>query len=151
MLRGILFFSFLFFSFLFFSFLFSLSFKGGVKEGDRYTQVGEITVYFPFDEETVRGWSEARLQAWRQRHTNANAYYYRFSGKTRTVGEREGRLTFSFGVVIFSSDPVVKQSLRTKSAVEKQANHEAFMARYRHELFSLCSSLLMCSSFLAQH
>ncbi|KAL6062675.1 Myb-like DNA-binding domain containing protein [Balamuthia mandrillaris] len=33
----------------------------------------------PFDEQSVKEWSSARIAAWRQRHSNPNAYYYRFT------------------------------------------------------------------------
>ncbi|KAL6050687.1 hypothetical protein QOT17_019662 [Balamuthia mandrillaris] len=33
----------------------------------------------PFDEQSVKDWSSARIAAWRQRHSNPNAYYYRFT------------------------------------------------------------------------
>lgn len=56
----------------------------------------------PFTEEEVKKWSKARLQAWKQRHRNANSYYYRFT------------------------DPTVAQSERKLSREE----HQAFMRRY---------------------
>lgn len=83
----------------------------GTKDADRVQEVvspdlGSITILYPFDEETVKSWSSARLSAWKLRHENANAYYYRFE------------------------DPVVKQSHRASTTEQKQENHEAFMARY---------------------
>jgi len=85
--------------------------KTGPRDSDRVQEMvapelGNITILYPFDEETVKTWSSARLTAWKLRHENANAYYYRFE------------------------DPVVKQSHRA-STEQKQENHEAFMARYK--------------------
>jgi len=57
----------------------------------------------PFVYEQVTKWSKARLQAWQNRHSNPNAFYYRFT------------------------DPNKKQHMSTWTAEE----HELFMARVR--------------------
>ena len=38
------------------------------------------TIFSPFDEASVSKWSIARIKTWKERHSNPNAFYYRFTG-----------------------------------------------------------------------
>ena len=44
------------------------------------TKKKELTIYAPFDEANVKKWSVARIKTWKERHSNPNAFYYRFTG-----------------------------------------------------------------------
>ncbi|KAL6050740.1 Myb-like domain-containing protein [Balamuthia mandrillaris] len=48
-------------------------------EGDEEEFIELDKFVEPFDEQSVKEWSSARIAAWRQRHSNPNAYYYRFT------------------------------------------------------------------------
>src|SRR5690606_12578285 len=39
----------------------------------------------PFSEEQIRKWSKVKIDCWKARHSNPNAFYYRFTGKIFSV------------------------------------------------------------------
>jgi hypothetical protein len=72
----------------------------------------------PFAREQIQKWSSARLNAWALRHSNPNAYYYRFTGMCSDGSKPQCSQ-------ILATDPNVPQGMGDFSREE----HAQFMKR----------------------